>query len=355
MVSGRLSGMSRIDALETDSLAKSYTTPWTLRAYDALPGKPFSIGTVLAVGLLVAFFIGRAILGNSDNAVPDELRVAVTQILITAYCATAYAYVLMMARRTTHELSLAIPDLPDRQTIVDRAGKHSKWVLPLVGVASYLIIGIGVTNATTPEPENPWNWQGWTYDVFWHRVTTVAFVYWIGCFNYVIVVESARLSRMSKSIEKLDLLDMWPYQPLIRQGLTNALLVFGMVSVLSLLGVESRYWPALLGFWIAFIVLAWIGLMLPLREIRKKFRAGKDQELEWCRKHLKTSRDALKSGSDEGHSIADTLAYQSMIQNLRNWPFDNSILVRFSLYLLIPLGSWLGGAFVERGVDLILS
>ncbi len=260
----------------TDSLAKSYTTPWTLRAYDALPGNPVSIGAVLAVGLLTAFFVGRAILGGADSSEPGELRVAITQILITAYCATAYAYVLMMARRTTREFSAAIPGLPNRHATVDRAGTHSKWILPLVGAASYVIIGIGVTNATTQGPTSPWYWQGWSYDVFWHRATTVAFVYWIGCFSYVVVVESTRLSRLSNSIETLDLLDMQPYQPLLHQGLTNALLVFGMVAVLSLLGVESRYWPALVGFWITFTVLAWIGLMLPLRGIRKKFKAAKD-------------------------------------------------------------------------------
>ena len=338
-----------------DSLAKSYITPWTLRAYDALPGNPISIGAVFTIGLLVAFLVGRAVFGGADNAAPNDLRIAVTQILITAYCATAYAYVLMRARRNTRELSLAIPELPDQQAIVDRAGKHAKWILPLIGVASYLVIGIGVTNATTPGPASPWYWQGWSYDVFWHRVTTVVFVYWIGCFNYVVVVESTRLSEMSNSIETLDLLNLRPYQPLLRQGLANALLVFGMVAVLSLLGVESRYWPALIGFWISFTVLAWIGLMLPLRGLRRKFKAAKDKELEWCTKSLKASRDVLKSGSGDGLSIADTLAYKSMIENQRNWPFDNSILVRFSLYLLIPLVSWLGGAFVERGVDLILS
>ena len=336
-------------------MAKSYTTPWILRAHDALPGNPISMGIVFAIGLLTVFVVGRAVLGGADNAAPGELRIAITQILIAAFCATAYVYVLVMARRTTRELSPAIPDLPNQQEIVDRAGKHVKWVLPLVGIATYLVIGIGVTNATTPAPSNPWYWQGWSYDVFWHRATTVAFVYWIGCFSYVIVVESTRLSRMSDSIETLDLLDMRPYQPLIRQGLANALLVFGIVSVLSLLGVESRYWAALMGFWVFFTVLAWIGLMLPLRGIRNKFRAAKDKELEWCRKSLRVSRDTLKSGSGEGPSIADTLAYQTMIENQRNWPFDNSILVRFALYLLIPLGSWLGGALVERGVDLILS
>ncbi len=336
-------------------MAKSYTTPWTLRAYDALPGNPILIGTAFAFGMLTAFFVGRAIFGGAENPTPGELQVAVTQILITAYCATAYVYVQMMARRTTRDLSLINPDLPNQHAIVDRAGKHSKWILPLVGTASYLTIGIGVTNATTLAGTSPWSWQGWSYDVFWHRATTVAFVYWIGCFSYVIAVESTRLSRLSSRLGTLDLLDMQPYQPLIRQGLTNALLVFGMVSVLSLLGVESRYWPALIGFWISFTVLAWIGLMLPLRGIRRKFKATKNQELEWCRGRLKVSRDALKSGSADGPSVADTLAYQSMIENQRNWPFKNSILVRFSLYLLIPLGSWLGGALVERGLDLILS
>ena len=130
-------------------MARSYTTPWTLRVYEALPGNPVSIGVVFAIGLLIVFFAGRAVFGNADSATPDELRVAVTQILITAYCATAYAYLLMSARRTTRELAASFPDLPDRQAIVDRAGKHPKWLLPLVGAATYLVFGISMTNLTT--------------------------------------------------------------------------------------------------------------------------------------------------------------------------------------------------------------
>ena len=339
----------------TNNLANSYTTPWTLRAFDALPGSPISIGTVFAFGLLVAFFFGRAIVGGGNSSTSDDLRIAITQILMVAYSASAYAYLLMTVRRTAQELSPIVQNLSARQAMVDRAGKHPGWVLLLVGAASYLLIGIGVTNVTTPEPTNPWAWQGWSYDVSWHRVTTVFFTWWTGCFCYVIMADSARLSRLSNSIETLDLLDMQPYQPLIRQGLTNALLVIGAVSVLSLLGVESRYWPALVGFWIGFTVLAWIGLMLPLLGIRRKFKSAKNQELEWGRQRLKASRDALKSGSSEGRPIADAVAYLTMIENLSKWPFDNSTLVRFTLYLLIPLGSWLGGALVERGLDLILS
>jgi hypothetical protein len=339
----------------TTALAKSYTTPWTLRAYDALPGNPIWIGIVFTIGLLLIFFVGRALVDGAEYSTPDDLRVAITQILMTAYSASAYAYLLMSARRTTHDLSPVARNVPHWQTIVDRAGKHPRWILLLVGAASFLIVGVAVTNATTLEPANPWEWRNWSYDIYWHRATTVLFVWWIGCFCYVTVAESARLSHLSDDIDTPDLLEMLPYQPLIRQGLTNALLVIGMVSVLSLLGVESRYGPVLVGFWITFIMLAWIGMMLPLRGIRKKIRAAKDQELDWCRQSLKVSRDTLKSGAGEQQSISEIMAYRTMIENIRNWPFDNPTLVRFALYLLIPLGSWLGGAFVERGLDFFLS
>ena len=95
--------------------------------------------------------------------------------------------------------------------------------------------------------------------------------------------------------------------------------------------------------------------MLPLSGIRKKIRAAKDRELDWCRRTLKIARDEMKSGAGEQQSIAEIVAYRSMIEKIRNWPFDNPTLVRFTLYIMIPLVSWLGGAFVERGLNIFLS
>ena len=339
----------------TSALTRSYKSPLILRVYDSLPGNPVSIGIAFAAALLIVFSAGRAFLDTTSGSDVDDLRIAVTQILIMAYSGSAYAYVLMTARKSTHALSPVAQDLPDWPVILDRAGKHPWWILILIGAANFLVIGVGVTNATTVEPENPWAWQTWHYDVVWHRATTVFFVWWMACFCYVTIVESIRLSRLSDEIKSLDILDMRPYQPLIRQGLTNALLVLGMVSVLSLFAVESRYYLALVSFWIGFTVLAWIGMMLPLRGIRKRVKAARNKELDWCRRELVTSRDALKAGEDAKQSIAEIVAYRTLIENTGNWPFDSLTLVRFALYLLIPLGSWLGGAFVERGLDFILS
>lgn len=340
---------------QTSTAASAYTPPWTLRVYDALPLGPVWLGVVLTLGLLGLFFAGRALVDGAAHSSPEDLRIAVTQILMTTYSASAYACVLMTARRTTEALLPIAQRLPRWQAALARVGRHPGWLLPLIGAASYLLVGVTATNATTPAPENPWAWQNWSYDVIWHRATTLLFSWWIGCFCYVTVAESARLSRLLEGIEVLDVLDLDPYRPLIRQGLTNALLVVGVVSVLSLLAVESRYWPLLVIFWIAFIAIAWLGLMLPLRSIRKKIRAAKEQELDWCRQRLQIARDALKSGAASEQPIAEIMAYRDLVGNIRNWPFDNPTLVRFTLYLLIPLGSWLGGALVERGLDLFLS
>ena len=47
-------------------------------------------------------------------------------------------------------------------------------------------------------------------------------------------------------------------------------------------------------------------------------------------------------------SLADLVAYRGLVDAAREWPFDASTVRRFGLYMLIPLGSWLGGALVER-------
>jgi len=130
-----------------NTLAKSYTTPWTLRIYHALPGNPLSIGIGFTIGLLMVYFVGRGLVGGASDSNPDELRVAVIQILLTTYSASAYAYLLMTAQKSTRDLSPVAGHLPQWQSIVDQAGKHTGWARPLVGASSYLILGVATTLA----------------------------------------------------------------------------------------------------------------------------------------------------------------------------------------------------------------
>jgi hypothetical protein len=45
------------------------------------------------------------------------------------------------------------------------------------------------------------------------------------------------------------------------------------------------------------------------------------------------------------------IAYRTTIESVRESPLGMPVLTRFLLYLLIPIGGWLGGALVERLID----
>ncbi|MFP6837012.1 MAG: hypothetical protein VB948_13020 [Pseudomonadales bacterium] len=334
--------------------ANSYTTPWTARAYDALPGTHFRIGICFTAAVLGVYIVGRIMVDGSENSTPKDLRLAIIHILLAGYSASMYAYLLTTAKKSAHALASTIGPALTRHMIVDRAGKHHWWALLCVAIAVNLIAA-AITIQSTTGLLHPWDWQALEYDVRWHRVVGLFFSWWIGCSLYVVVVESARLSRLSDDIQSLDLLELRRFEPLVRQGLTNALLVVGMASVMSLFVLDLGFILVLVGAWIAMVIIAWVGLTLPLRGIRAKIRNTTNQELQWCQHALKTATEALKTGAVRTQSIADIIAYKTTIVEARTWPFDNPTLVRFALYLLIPLGSWVGAAFVERGLDLFLS
>jgi hypothetical protein len=97
-------------------------------------------------------------------------------------------------------------------------------------------------------------------------------------------------------------------------------------------------------------------LLLPLRGAHQAIHTAKRSELDWCDAELHRARAALESQALPSGSatLADLVAWRGVVAAVPEWPLDAPTLRRFVLYLGIPLGSWLGGAFVERVVDLAL-
>ena len=101
--------------------------------------------------------------------------------------------------------------------------------------------------------------------------------------------------------------------------------------------------------------MAVAGLLLPVRGVRRRVRLEKQREIEWCRNALREHRASRDAGADQrAGRLADVLAYRDHVEAVREWPFDTAAWLRFGLYLLIPVGSWLGGALVERVIDALL-
>lgn len=84
-------------------------------------------------------------------------------------------------------------------------------------------------------------------------------------------------------------------------------------------------------------------------------REAKREELARLGPQLKQARDgAMTDDASTQGRLTDLLAYQDRVKSTPEWPFDSSTLMRFGLYLLIPVGSMIGGALVERVVNAML-
>jgi hypothetical protein len=79
-------------------------------------------------------------------------------------------------------------------------------------------------------------------------------------------------------------------------------------------------------------------------------------ELARLREDIRVERTTLlnKTTSDDESAnprLANLIAYYQLIDSSQEWPINAANLLRFFMYVLIGLGSWLGGALVERMLD----
>lgn len=165
-------------------------------------------------------------------------------------------------------------------------------------------------------------------------------------------------SWVGREAVEVDLLDRRPVRPLVRRGLRTVLMLAIGIAITSPLAFAP--WKP--DTWLAFLPIAFVvaacALMLPLRGVQQQIHAAKDAELDRVRARIRSEHAALldaSTGADPGRPrLADLLAWEARIERVAEWPFDAPALLRFGLYLAIPLGSWLGGALVERMLDLLL-
>jgi hypothetical protein len=92
------------------------------------------------------------------------------------------------------------------------------------------------------------------------------------------------------------------------------------------------------------------GLLDPVTEIHRRLRAEKRAELARVRERIRSARaSALEQAGAEGAArLPGLLAYESRIERVNEWPFDAPTLIRFGALVVLAVGSWLGGAVVER-------
>lgn len=153
------------------------------------------------------------------------------------------------------------------------------------------------------------------------------------------------------SIE-IDLLDLRPLRPFARKGLRSAftwILVSSLVSLFWLSPFATRSNVPLLALILGLVTASFVS---PLRGVHRGIRAAKEARLDRVRREIRSESEAvLRPGEGEGARLANLIAYRGLLEGIPEWPLDVPTLLRFLLFLAVDVGSWLGGAVVERALE----
>ena len=277
-----------------------------------------------------------------------------------AYTCTATVSVLREAPRVAAALRplLAGDEKAHRQREAGVA-TVSRAVLAASGVVG-IAIGLLVPYLESGEPGwRPHDPSGWTPETAWHRILSPILGWFICRLLALMIGTSQRLSKLADELRSVDLLDPSQLSPFARFGLANTFWLTGLVAFASLMLLDAARYGGVIVFLVSItLVFAVGGLVLPIRGVHRRIRAAKQQELEHVNAALRGDATALAgtalAGRNAEVSVADLVAYRGLIDAVREWPIGAPTVFRFLLYLLIPVGSWAGGALVERVVDALL-
>ncbi len=326
--------------------------PWTQAFIEALPLAPFWGGLALATA---QFGFGLVYLSLMDDPLP-VLPDAVVALLIGAAPATS-----VYARRATQA---CLRDLRPALNVQDGrftelAAEVTRWDPfwgRVTGVSSAVIGTVvvfhepGVAERYPPgHPLLPW--------IVWMNMAAI----WLGTRTITPeIIVSRRFARLGREHAVVDVLDQRPLTPIARRGVPAALVPILLISIFSLLFVSGSAGEAVPFTQALVVIIAAISLLLPVHGVHLRLAEQKRERLARLAGAIRATEApvlAARPGEAAGAAahLQTLLALRAQVAGAREWPWDVPTLVRFALYLAIGLGSWLGGALVERVVDLALA
>jgi len=340
---------------------------WSERLFEAAHVSPLLVGGAISLSLLVLLFglelavgnLGNFLRGTAPETRDEEYRFTAVFALIIGYLPAAYVYAVRGSRRALEDLRPVLRGTPaEVAALCAQAGRFEGRDLRRSGIiAAAITITIPFLVDMSLRAYSP---EAFHFTAALHRVLLPITGWMFGRLIHAILVDSRRMARIGRERVAVDLLDLAPLAPFTRLGLRNALLAMGALGIIALILPDWSSRPGLLialcmGLVPAF-ALAAAGLVLPVRGIRSAIRDAKRTELSACNERIHERHGAIadRSTAPGEPGLDELVAWRGLVEGVREWPFDASTFTRFLLYLAIPLGSWLGGAMVERLVDAAL-
>ena len=343
---------------------------------------PVGLGIALALGYLALFSAQKGLqasLGFREVGLTSGAALAAAGIT-GALLGYLLAMNALLHRGLRRDLDALRPLMTEAEGRAERLREASEAPPGLLAGASLLGAAIGGTlpyldpnlrslfaNASVDDP-----------DFLWSLVQNVVLTA-LGVRVFAAQIHWTRsIARIGREAIDVDLLEPSGLAPFSRYGQRSVIAWVGLTIVFSMYWVSETAARAnvVLPFAIA-AALSWI-FVAPLAGVRSRIRTVKQAELARVAAQIREERERVLAPRAGGRAddarpaadplrgspassadpsrvgrLADLVAYRGLVADFREWPIDVPGVLRFALFLLLGLGSWLGGALVERGLDAV--
>lgn len=225
------------------------------------------------------------------------------------------------------------------------------WILgPLITIIvnfnSPTIVGLRQGGALTPS-------------IIWGFVIT--FFVWSFAIQISLMLgrNSLLFSRLGAGETKIDLINLSSLTPYARVGIRNIVIFAGAFTIMPLALLDGS--GHLQGIVISLAItlpIAFVLLLLPVYNVKEKIRYAKEAEEQTIMKVLQGDKNAMKDlaidAGSEGMSVSGLVMYRQMVQGISEWPVDAPGVIRFCLYVIVPVLAWIGASLVDKLVYEVL-
>jgi hypothetical protein len=337
--------------------AEAYEPPidWILRPF-AVPGRsPWLVGAGIALGfLIVSLCVRVALFGVPPGPAWREIYPWLDLLngVVFAYIPTAM-WLLRSGRAC--DLRTLRPHL--REGVSYRAVADAALgvprAAPLVSLLAALALGlVPMTDRgfwDTPTPPSI------LHPLVLFFALRMAATGWLG--GRAIATEARALTafaRIGARDVRVDLMDLRPFAVFARVGLRSALCWVVISSLISLfwLGPGAPVLNAVIV--VGLVAGVSVGFFACIEGAHRAISAVKREAIAAVESRIARAGASLMAGraaeaNDE--RLTDLVAWHSFLEKIRDWPLDAPALARGALIAALGLGSWLGGALVDKVVD----
>ena len=325
---------------------------------DRLPFPKLWLTLGIFALVMLVYLACRALFGGGGTFFgPDRDPESLAELQVHAVIALLIGYMLTHQLRARSELQRDLGALRpllsegakvSTEEIFSSVARLPETIVTLIGG----LFGVAIIPLFRGDAGFLPDQAGGEFDVVWSAAANFALFAIMARLAYTGLSVGAQLDeRVTRKI-RIDLLDPGPLAPYARRGLRSAMYWLLGSSIASLLFLRFGFLWAHVFILIGTISVGVFAMLQSLKGVHGRLEEEKRRELAVLRTAIRSARGQVlgegPGAADAAVRLPGLLAMEARIEGVNTWPFDISTFLRFSALGVLAVGSWLGGAIIER-------